>query len=49
MSRFQIGILLIGVGIGSALPVLPAPLTILDSWLWIILVIIGIGLIIKGS
>ncbi|MBT4192413.1 MAG: hypothetical protein HOE11_03835 [Candidatus Diapherotrites archaeon] len=49
MSRFQIGILLIGVGIGSALPGLPAPLSMLNSWLWIILVVIGIGLIIKGS
>lgn len=49
MSKFQIGLFIIGMGIGLALPRLPAPLNVLDNWLWILFLIIGVILMIKGS
>jgi hypothetical protein len=48
-GKFMIGIFIIGLGIGSALPAIPQPLSILNQWLWIIFGVIGILLIIKGS
>jgi hypothetical protein len=48
MSKFQAGIFLIGMGLGVAFPALPAPLNILDTWVWVILIIIGIILIIRN-
>lgn len=48
-SRFQAGIFLIGMGIGVALPTLPAPLNIINSWVWILLIIVGVILLIKGN
>ncbi len=48
MSKFQAGIFLIGMGIGVALPSFPDPLSILNPWIWIILVIVGTALVIKN-
>jgi hypothetical protein len=43
------GIFCIGIGIGLGLPSLPAPLNVLNPWLWIIFGVVGIILIIKGN
>lgn len=48
MSKFQIGIFLIGMGLGVALPSFPEPLNILNPWLWIILIVAGTALVIKN-
>jgi len=41
------GLVIIGAGVGLALPSIPAPLNIIQPYLWIILIIIGVILIIK--
>ena len=41
------GLVILGAGIGMALPGLPAPMNVIQQYLWIILVIVGIILIIK--
>jgi len=48
MSKFKIGLFFIGMGIGAVLPSLPAPLNILNSWIWLVLIAIGIVFMIKG-
>ncbi len=45
------GLVVLGVGLGMALPIvlgtLPAPINMIQQYLWIILIVIGIILIIK--
>jgi Kef-type K+ transport system membrane component KefB len=48
-GKFHIGLFFIGVGLGMALPSLPKELAFLNPYLWIVFIVIGILLIIKGS
>lgn len=48
MSKFQIGIFMIGMGLGVAFPALPTPLNLIQPYLWVILIIIGMILIIRN-
>jgi len=48
-GKFHIGLFFIGIGLGLALPALPEQLAFLNPWLWIVFIVIGILLIIKGS
>jgi len=41
------GLVLLGAGLGMALPSLPTPFSIIQAYVWIILIIVGIILIIK--
>ncbi len=47
--KFLAGLFMMGMGLGIALPSLPEPLSILNPWLWIILLTIGIILIIVST
>jgi len=41
------GLVLIGAGLGMALPSLPNPFNMIQPYLWILLIVIGVILIIK--
>jgi len=41
------GLVLIGAGLGMALPQLPSPVSMIQPFLWILLIVIGVILIIK--
>ena len=45
----NIGMLLLGVAIGSIIPPFPAPLDIANQYIWIIFLVVGIILLIKGG
>ncbi|MBN1160307.1 MAG: hypothetical protein JXA43_03735 [Candidatus Diapherotrites archaeon] len=44
-----IGFLLLGMGVGRYIPGLPEPLNVINPWIGIILIIIGIFFLIKNS
>jgi hypothetical protein len=48
-GKFHIGLFLIGIGLGIALPSLPKEIAFLNPWVWIVFIVIGIILIIKGN
>jgi len=48
MSKFKVGLFLVGIGIGTLIPSIPAPLNMLNSWIWLILIAVGFVFIIKG-
>ena len=48
MSKFKIGLFLVGIGTGTLKPSIPAPLSMLNSWVWLVFIAIGFVFIIKG-
>jgi hypothetical protein len=43
----EIGMLLLGVAIGSIIPRLPSPVDLLQPYLWVLFFVIGLFLLIK--
>ena len=44
-----VGFLLLGMGVGKYFPSFPEPLNVINPWVGIILIILGIFLLIKNS
>jgi hypothetical protein len=47
-DQHGLGMLFIGVAIGVIIPNLPAPLQIIQPFVWLIFFVIGVVLLIKG-
>ncbi len=45
----NIGMLLLGVAIGSIIPGFPPPLDIVNQYVWVVFLIVGLILLIKGG
>ena len=48
MANKEIGMLLIGIAIGSMIPQLPRPVDLLQPYVWIVFLVIGIVLLIRS-
>ena len=49
MANKEIGMLLLGVAIGTILPKLPAPLDIISPYMWVIFLVVGLLLLVRGG
>ena len=47
-EQHGLGMLFIGVAIGAIIPKLPAPLELLQPFVWLIFFIVGVFLLVKG-
>ncbi len=49
MANKEIGMLLLGIAIGKIIPNFPAPLDLLNQYIWIIFLVVGLLLLIRGG
>lgn len=49
MTNKDIGMLMLGVAIGSIIPGFPAPLDMVNQYVWVAFLIVGLILLIKGG
>ena len=49
MANKDIGMLMLGVAIGSIIPGFPAPLDRINQYVWVIFLVVGLILLVKGG
>lgn len=49
LANREIGMLLLGVTVGKIIPSLPAPLDIINPYLWVVFLVVGLFLLVRGG
>lgn len=49
MANKEIGMLMLGVAIGTIIPAFPAPIDIINQYVWVIFLVVGLLLLVRGG